>query len=149
MSNFVFNIAKGKVSYYASLPGSNDGLIAVAIQSLGVESDDVMIKHESLEDVLTVSNEQANVGRKTLTGVSSVALHSNNSSRADVDDFVYAGASGPAISCIIICYVPDLGFMSDGSIIPLTKHDFSALPNGGDIPVQISSNGFFVAVSSS
>lgn len=147
MSNFVFNIAKGKVSYYASLPLSNDGLIAVALQSSGIEADDALIKHETLQDILVVSTEQSTVGRKTLTGVTSSTLHTTNSSRADVDDFIYSGASGPAISSIVICYVPDLGLMSDGSIIPLTKHDFSAIPNGGDIPVQISATGFFVALS--
>lgn len=149
MSNFVFNIAKGKVSYYSSLPGANDGLIAVPLQTANVEPDADMINRESLAEILLNSDEQLQVGREALTGVTSEVVHSSNSSKADFNDFIYSGATGPAITALVICYVPDTDFMVDGSIIPLTKHDFSALPNGGDIPVQISSTGFFVALSNS
>lgn len=148
MSNFVFNNAKGKVAYYAMLPSSNDGLIAVPLQTSGLEADSAMIERTTLASVLTVSAEQATLGRKTLTGVTSAPNTANDTGVVDSADFVYTAGAGVPIAAFVICYVPDLGVSTDSAIIPLTKHDFSVIPSGTDIPVQISSNGLFVAASS-
>lgn len=149
MSNFVFNIAKGRVAYYATLPNNNDAIIAVPLQTSTLESDSLLMQRESLEEILTVSTEQTTMGRKILSNIESNVVHAENKVFTDANDFTYTGASGAAIGAFIICYEPDTTNPNDAAIIPLTKHDFSALPNGGDIPVQISGAGFFVATSNS
>lgn len=143
--NFTFNNAKGKVAYYAMLSGTSDALIAVPLQSASIEPDNLMIEHTTLAQVLAVSTEQTTMGRKTLTSVTSVVDSTMDANVVDFDDFTYSGATGPAIAAFVICYVPDTGTSTDSTIIPLTKHDFSAIPSGSDIPVQVSSNGAFVA----
>lgn len=145
MSNFVFNNAKGKVAYYAGLPGSNDALVAVPLQSVDLEPDENMIEHSNLAEVLAVSDEQTTIGRKTLTGVTVTVDAGSDANVVDSADFTYTAASGAAVGAFVICYVPDVGVSSDSSILLLTKHDFSVIPSGADIPVQISSNGLFVA----
>lgn len=145
MSNFVFNNAKGKVAYYAELPGDNDALIAVPIESNGQELDASMVSQETLASLLAQSVEQTTLGRKTLTGVTSTVV--NSSAVVNADDFVYTAGSGSPVSAFIICYVPDTTSSTDADIVPLTKHDFSLIPTGVDIPVQIAPGGLFVASS--
>lgn len=146
MGNFVFNVAKGKVAYYATLPAANDAFIAVPLQSSGLEGDTDMMDRDTLADVLSAStNEQTTLGRTTMTGVTSTVDDSGNKVVVDMNDYTYTSASGAAVGAIIICYVPDTGSSTDSQIIPLTRHDFSAIPSGSNIPVQVSSNGLFVA----
>lgn len=147
MSNFIFNNAKGKVAYYASLPLPNDGLVAIPLQSAGIEDDSTMIEKVDLTSVLTISNEQTSMGRKVLSNVNVVVDNDSNQIMVDADDFVYVSATGQPISCFIICYSPDISAVNDNNLIPLTKHDFSVIPNNLDVPVQISSTGLFVARS--
>lgn len=145
MSNFVFNVAKGKVNYYAGLPGLNDALIAVALETTDLEADATMKDRVSLSSILTVSNEQTTVGRTTLAGVAASQDNTADTGSSDADDFTLVGATGAPIGAFVVCYVPDDGVSTESDMIPLTKHDFSAIPTGTDIPVQISSSGFFVA----
>ena len=145
MSNFTFNSAKGKVAYYAELNGSNDGLIAVPLQAANLEPDAAMIERTTLADLLTVSQEQLTLGRKTLTGVTSTVVSVSDTVVVDCDDFTYVAGTGNPVAAFVICYVPDVGASTDANIKLLTKHDFSVIPSGSDIPVQISSNGLFVA----
>lgn len=145
MSNFVFNNAKGKVAYYAGLPDALDGLIAVPLETTGLEADTTMINRTSLLGLLTASTEQTTLGRMPLTGVTVEVI--GNSIVVNVDDFVYTAGSGSPVAAFIVCYVPESGVSTDDEIIPLTKHDFSLIPTGTDIPVQISAGGLFVASS--
>lgn len=147
MSNFVFNSAKGMVAYYATLPAASDALIAVAVASAGMQADSSMIAHTTLANVLAASTEQTTVGRQTLASVTVTPNNTTNVNVVDADDFTYVAATGAAIGAIIICYVPDTGTSTDATIIPLTKHDFSAIPSGVDIPVQIGTGGIFTAVT--
>lgn len=148
MSNFVFNNAKGKVGYYATLPLPGDALIAVPITTASIQTDSILMTYTNLAQLLGGGNvEQTQMGRKTLTGVSATANHSTSTFQVDVDDFIYTAATGAPISAIVICYIPEPGESTDSEIILLTKHDFSAIPNGGDIPVQINTSGIFVAAS--
>lgn len=147
MANFVFNVAKGKAAYYATLPGSSDALIAVPLQTSGLEPDLSMIDRTTLADILTVSIEQTTLGRKTLTGVASTVDHAADRAVVDLDDFLYTAGSGAPVGAFVICYDPDTTASVDANIIPLTKHDFSVIPSGSDIPVQISTSGVFIATS--
>ena len=100
----------------------------------------------TLADLLAGStDEQTTLGRKLMTGVTATVVGENMVVNAD--SFVYTAATGAPISCIVICYNPDTTAGTDDDIILLTKHDFSAIPSGSDIPVQISADGLFVASS--
>lgn len=148
MSNFVFNIAKGKAAYYATLPNSSDAIIAVPLQSASLEPDVSMIDRTTLADILSVSTEQTSLGRVTLLGVTSNVDNTNDRVVVDANDFTYPAGTGAPVGGFVICYDPDTSASVDSAIIPLTKHDFSVIPSGGDIPVQISSTGIFIASSS-
>lgn len=150
MSNFIFNSAKGKVAYYAdSVQQStvpNDALVIVPFETAGMEVDATLIGKTTLQEILNgTSNEQTTMGRVTLTGVSVVTNTTTNVVTVDAEDFVYSSASGSPISAFIVFYVPDLGTSTDAEYVALTKHDFSAIPNGNHIPVQVSSTGIFSA----
>lgn len=146
MANIVFNIAKGKVGYYATLPAANDALIAVPIETTGIVSDATMIDYDDLAALLAgASNEQTTMGRKTLTGVTSTVDDTNDRLDADFTDITWSAATGNPISAVIICYDPDTTGGTDSSIIPLTKHDFVTTPDGSDIVAQVALAGFYRA----
>jgi hypothetical protein len=71
MADLVFNIAKGRAAYYATLPATNDALICVPIEATGLETDETLKDYDNLSVLLAgTSNEQtANMTRKTLAGV--------------------------------------------------------------------------------
>lgn len=152
MSDFVFNAAKGKVAHYASLAATtaDDSLIVVPLEAASLEVDATLMEKLTLKAILdATTNEQTAMGRKTLTGVTVTVSNVSDSVTVDCDDFSFTAATGSPISAFIVCYVPETGVSPDQEVIPLTKHDFSAVPNGGDIPVQVSPTGLFVARSPS
>src|SRR5689334_4997589 len=104
MANFVFNIAKGKVAYYASLPAANDALIVVPIETTGIESDATLIDYDNLSVLLAASNnEQTTMGRKTASSVTSTVDDTNDRVDADFADVTWtAVAAGNAISKLIV-----------------------------------------------
>jgi hypothetical protein len=146
MANFVFNVAKGKVAYYAGLPGTNDALIVVPIETTGIETDAALIDYDTLDALLTATNnEQVTMGRKTAATVTATVDDTNDWVDVDMADIVWTAATGNAISALVVCYDPDTTVGTDADLIPLTKHDFVVTPNGGDITAQIATAGFFRA----
>lgn len=143
MADIVFNVAKGKLAYYASLPATNDALIVVPIETTGIESDATLKDYDNLNAILAASNnEQTTMGRKTAASVTVTVDDTNDRVANDFADIVWTAASGNPISALVVCYDPDTTGGSDSDLIPLTKHDFAATPNGGDITAQVNSVGF-------
>lgn len=148
MANFVFNVAKGRVVYYGTLPAASDALILVPLQSTGLEADATLADYTNLSALLAGStNEQTTMGRKTLSTVTVSIDNSANSVMVDCDDVTYTAATGAAVGAFVVCYVPNNTVPNDTTTIPLTKHDFSVIPSGSNIPVQVSANGIFTATS--
>jgi hypothetical protein len=146
VGNIVFNIALGKVAYYASLPATNDALIAVPIETSGIVSDATMRDYDDLNALLGgASNEQTTMGRKTLASVTVTVDDTNDRVAVDCADITWTAASGNAISAIVICYDPDTTGGTDADLIPLTKHDFTLTPDGSDVTATIAD--FFRATS--
>jgi hypothetical protein len=143
VADFVFNIAKGRFVYYATLPAASDALILVPIEASGVEADDTLNNYDDLATLLAASNNEqtANMGRKTITSVTVTVDDTNN--RADVDfaDPVWTGATGNAVSDLLTCYDGDTGTGGDANIIPLTCHDFSVTPDGSNITAVLNASG--------
>jgi hypothetical protein len=139
MANIVFNIALGRVAYYASLPAANDALIAVPIETTGIVGDAAMRDYHDLQTLLAgASNEQTTMGRKPLTGVTVTVDDTNDRVALDSADIVWTGATGNAISAIVICYDPDTTTGTDADLIPLTKHDFAITPDGSDVTATVA-----------
>ncbi len=139
MADFVFNQGKGRVAYYASLPATNDALIVIPIEASGVESDATLIDYDTVAAILAAANnEQSTMGRKTITSVTVTVDDANNRVDVDIADQVWTGATGNAISDLLVAYDPDTTGGSDSDLIPLTWHDFSITPDGSDVTATIA-----------
>lgn len=145
MADFVFNVAKGAVRYYASLPGATDSLIAVPLESSGIAADGTLADYSTLEAILAgTTNEQTSMGRKALNAVAVNQDNVNDRVDCDFDDPTWTNAAGNAVAKVIVCYVPSSG-AADSSIIPLTAHDFAISPDGSTIIAQVATAGFYRA----
>lgn len=151
MANGVFNIAKGKVAYYATLPATSDALIVVLLKSTGLEADDTLNNYDDLAALLAAANDEAdftNYTRKTLASVVVNVDDTNNWVDADAADFTYTAAGGAAnntIGKLLVCYDGDTGAGTDANIIPLTYHDCSFTTDGTDQTISLAASGFFRA----
>lgn len=152
MADFVFNIAKGRVHQLVKNvdDGSpaNSRLIVVPIETTGIEADATLRDYDTLSALLAgTSNEQSTMGRKTVTAADITITVDDTNDRVDIDiaDITWTGATGNAISAIVICYDPDNTTGTDADLIPLTKHDAVATPDGTDLVIQIAAAGFYRA----
>ncbi|WP_213451587.1 hypothetical protein [Rhizomonospora bruguierae] len=146
----VFNTAKGRAAYYATLPAADDSLIVVLLKADGLEADDTLNNHATLAAILASANAEAdftNYVRKTLASITVTVDDTNNRVDVDAADFTYAaagGASNNTLGKLIICYKPASG-STDADIIPLTYHDFTATTDGSDLVAQVAAAGFYRA----
>jgi hypothetical protein len=148
MADGVFNIAKGKIAYYAGLPAANDALIAVLLKSSGIEADATLADHDTLSALLAATNDEAdatNYVRKTLASVTVTVDDTNNRVDLDFADPVWTtlgGASNNTIAKLVVCYDPDTTGGTDADLVPLTHHDFSVTTDGTDVTGSVASAGF-------
>jgi hypothetical protein len=146
MANIVFNISLGRVAYDATLPGTADALVVVPIETTGIESDATLRDYDDLSALLAAANnEQTTMGRKTVTSVTVTVNDTNDRVECDFADQTWTGATGNAISALLVCYDNDTGAGTDANIRPLTKHDFVISPDGSDITATVAD--FFRASS--
>jgi hypothetical protein len=139
VADLVFNIAKGKVAYYATLPAANDALIVIPIEASGVEADAVIRDYDDVAALLAAANnEQSTMGRKTITSVTVTVDDTNDRVDVDIADITWTAASGNAISDLLIAYDPDTTGGTDSMLIPLTWHDFSITPDGSDVTATVA-----------
>lgn len=152
MADFVFNIAKGKAAYYASRAGTGtEGLKVIVLGATNIEADATLQDYDTLAALLAgASDEVDNTGyaRKTITSTTVTVDDTNNRTDADFADqtwtSVAADGTKGAWAKLIIVYCPDTSG-ADSTFIPLTAHDFSVTPNGGNITAQINAAGFYRA----
>jgi len=146
MATITFNIALGKLAYYASLPAANDALVLIPLESSGLESDAVLRdKHDFAAVVAGTTNEQTTLGRKTLTSVTVTVDDTNDRIALDAADVSWTSPSGNPVGALVIGYVPDTTAPSDSAIVPLTKHDLTWTPDGNTFNLSITD--FFRASS--
>ena len=140
MADFVFNCSKGRVAYYASLPAANDGIVIIALEATGLETDATLKDYDDVASLLAGStNEQTTAARKVLTTGITVTVDDTND-RVDIDapDQVYTALTGNPIGALLFAYDPDTTTGTDSTLIPLTKHDFAVTPDGTDLTVTIT-----------
>jgi hypothetical protein len=142
MANVIFNIAKGRLIELHDRVENNDpansAIILVPLETSGLEADSVLIDKDDLAAVLSgATNEQTTMGRKVLTDADLAAVpapdDTNDRNERSLPNVTWTGASGNAISKILVCYDPDTTGGTDSSIIPLSMFDFAQGPNGSDI----------------
>lgn len=139
MGSFAFNISKGMHAYYAGLPGISDGLVVIPIEASGVEADSVLVDYATVADILAGStNEQTTMGRKVITSVSVLVDNTNDRVAVDTANLIWSMASGSAVSDLLVAYDPDTSGGTDASLIPLSWHDFPAIPDGSSITATIN-----------
>ena len=146
MANIVFNRALGMVAYYASLPAANDGLVLIALESSGLETDTVLRDKDDFAAVVAgTTNEQTTVGRKPLASVTVTVDDTNDRVALDAADVTWTDPTGNAVGAVVICYDPDTTTGTDADLIPLTKHDVTWTPDGNNFTLTIAD--FFRASS--
>ena len=147
MANGIFNVAKGQIAYYASLPLTNDALVVVLLQSTGLVSDATMRDYQTLAAVLAGNTEAAftNYARKTLVSVAATVDYTNDWVDITAANFTYTAAGGATnntIGKLIIGYDNDTTAGTDTNIIPVSFHDCSFTTDGTDQTITIPSPGF-------
>ncbi len=146
MTATIPNVAKGKFAYYASLPGTNDAIIAIPLETTGIEADGTLQDYDTVALLLAgASNEQTTMGRKTCASVTVTVDDTNNRVDVDCADITWVGATGNACSRLLFCYDPDTTGGTDADLIPLCIDDFVVTPAGGDITYQVAAAGFLRA----
>lgn len=152
MANITFNIAKGRVVELYNRVKSNDpansAFLVIPIETTGLESDAVLIDKDDLAAVLAgATNEQTTMGRKVLTDAELAALpapdDANDRFDLQLPTVTWVGATGNAISKMLVAYDADTTSGTDASIIPLTMFDYVATPSGTDI--QVTGAAFYRA----
>ncbi|MGW4484348.1 hypothetical protein ACWEOE_10970 [Amycolatopsis sp. NPDC004368] len=151
MADFVFNIAKGKIAYYAGLPATNDALVAVLLQSTNLEADSTLKDYDNLSALLAGASDEltaTNYARKTLSGVTSTVDDTND--RVDITASAWTwstlgGASNQAVGKMVICYDPDTTGGTDADLVPLCAFDQSFTTSGVDETFTPQSPGFLRA----
>ena len=151
MADGVFNIAKGRVAEFHERVNNNDpstsALVVVLLASTGLEADATLKDYDTLGAILAAANDEAtNTGyaRKVLTDTDIAAITTNDTSdrnEADIADQTWTSVSNDGtggIGKLLICYDGVTGSGTDADIIPLTYHDFTVTPNGGNIVASIS-----------
>lgn len=144
MSDLVFNVAKGRIVTYGSLPAASDSIIVVPLMSAGLADDATMRAYTSLSTLLAgSSDEQTLMGRQTCTNVTTSLVDSQQN--VSCDDVTWTNATGNQIGALVFCYKPDAA-SGDTDIIPLSKYDFIITPIGNNITAKIPLGGFLRAV---
>jgi hypothetical protein len=146
VSDFVFNIAKGKFGYYGGLPATSDALIVVPIEATGLETDSTLKDYDTLATLLAgASNEQTTIGRKTAASVTWTVTDASDIATLDIADLTWTAATGNALGALVVCYSGDTGTDTDANLIPISKHAFAVTPDGSDLTAQIDTAGIAVA----
>lgn len=155
MSNFVFNVARGRIAELANRVNSNDpansAFVLVVLKATGLESDDVLRDYDDLAAILAAANDEAtNSGyaRKVLDNTGGITVTVDDTGdRVSVDipdqTWTAVAATGGAWGKLLVCYDSDTTAGTDANIVPLTGHDFAVTPDGRDIDASVDSAGFF------
>lgn len=153
--NFTFNIAKGRVAWYAdqAATGAPDLTMRLLIAA-GLQADGVLMDHDNVSTLLAATNDEA-----TFTGYAAKTLATPRVVIDDVNDRVVVdngttttvtwapagGAVNNTLAKAIVCYVPAPGSSVDSAIIPLTAYDINATTDGNPLVITINASGLYIA----
>ena len=153
MANVMMNIARGRVGYYMAdalgLSAANSRLTVVVLEA--VEADDTVRDYDDLGALLgAAGNTEATATgySRDETAAGGVTINiddtANDAEAVKDADITWTSVSGNAFVALLCCYDDDNAAGTDANIVPMTKHDFSVTPNGGDITADFDQvNGFW------
>lgn len=155
MANDVFNIARGRIGYYMAdalgLAGANSRMQIIILEA--AEADDTLNNYDDLAALLvpagnteaTATGYSRTTGRVAAAGMTINIDDTANDAEAVVDaDVTYTSVTGNAFVKLLCTYDADVTAGTDSDITPMTYHDFSVTPNGGDITADFDqTNGFW------
>lgn len=147
-SDFVFNVAKGKLAYYAGLPAANDGLVVVLLKTTGIEADSTLKDYTTLSALLAGTSDETvatNYVRKTLAGVTATVDNTNDWVDISSNAFTFTalgGATNESIGKMLICYDPDTTTGTDADLVPLVALAQSFTTSGVDETFTPTSPGW-------
>lgn len=145
MSDFVFNIAKGRVAEFFNRVDSNDpanSAIIIVPVDRGAATDATLKDTATLTAALAVSGmtERTTGGwsRKTLTDTELAALavdNTNDRMPATIPAVVWSAVTGGTLTVtdLVICYDSDTTTGTDANVIPCTMNAFAITPDGSDV----------------
>jgi hypothetical protein len=146
-SDFVFNVAKGKIGYYLGLPAASDAIRCLLLKSTGLEADATLADYDTVAALLAAANDECdftNYARQALSTVSWTVDDVNDRADGDADDISFAtagGATNNTIGKLVIYYDPD-GTDTDANNVPLTAHDYDETTTGSTLNITLPSGGF-------
>ena len=151
MADFVFNVAKGHISEYATRILANDpanSAFVVVLLKASV-ADGTAKDLDTLALVLangsTDESDATDYVRKTITdsgeGLTRTIDDSNDRIDIDVSDIVWTGLGGATnntLTDVLFCYDSDTAGGADTNIVPCTQHDFALTTQDTDVTVQVA-----------
>jgi hypothetical protein len=156
MANQVMNIARGRIGYYMAdalgLAGANSRHTIAVLEA--AEADDTLNNYDALDTLIAAAgNTEAGSTNYARIETAAAGITVNiddtaNDAEAVVDaDKTWTSVSQAAAESwvkLLCCYDSDNTGGGDASIVPMTHHDFSVTPNGGDITADFDqTNGFW------
>jgi hypothetical protein len=159
LSDFIFNIAKGRVADLVYRVKANDpansALVIALLAATGLETQSALEDADTFAAVVAGStNEATNTGyaRKVLTDSDLGTIAPNdttNTFSVDIPDQTWTTVANNGtgdIGAFVVAYDSDTTGGTDANIIPLTHHTFSVTPDvTKDLTAVIAVGGFFVA----
>lgn len=155
MADQIFNIAKGRFIEFVSRVNANDPSTSTIevrlLASSGVESDATLKDVDTFTALVAgATNFATNTGysAKVLTDASGMTVtydDTNDWAIADCADQTWTAVANDgtgAIGDVVFGYDAVTGSGTDADIVPISMHDFSVTPNGGDITAVMPSGGW-------
>lgn len=142
MSDFVFNIAKGRVAELFNRVDSNDpanSAIIVVPVDRGAATDATLKDLDTLSAVLGAVTERStsNWSRKTLTDADLAAIavdDTNDRMPVAIPNILWSpGPTAGAVTDLVFCYDSDTTGGTDANIVPLVMSAFAITPDGSDV----------------
>lgn len=155
MANQVFNIARGRIGYYMAdalgLSAANSRMTIVVLEA--AEADDTLRDYDELGALLGAAGntEATSTGysreETAAAGITVTIDDTANDAQAEKDaDHTWTSVSQAGSEDwvkLLCCYEAD-NTGADTAVVPMTHHDFSVTPNGGDITADFDqTNGFW------
>ena len=147
MADFVFNVAKGHVSEYATRILANDPTNSAFLMVLLKQSvaDGTAKDYDNLSlvlgDAATTEANATNYVRETITNPTRTVDDSNDRIDIDVSDVVFTSLGNGTnnnLTDVLFVYDSDTTGGNDTNIIPCTQHDFVLTTQGTDVTVQVA-----------
>jgi|SRR5690348_10497741 len=154
MADFVFNIAKGRITeFYNNIDNNspaNSAFILVPVD-VGATTDATIKDFDTLSAVLGGGVTERTTGgwnRKTIDDTALAAWTPDDTNdRVDLDmpDQTWTAVSAGNVTDLILCYDGDTTGGTDANLVPLIQFDFAITPDGSDVVAVVAAAGFFRA----